>query len=87
MAYFVYILECADSTLYTGSTNNVEKRLAAHNTAGAGAKYTRGRRPVRLVYAEKLRDVGSALRREHEVKKLTRTKKLELISSEKNAQI
>ncbi|MEX0933391.1 MAG: GIY-YIG nuclease family protein [Candidatus Paceibacterota bacterium] len=81
MPYFVYIVECSDSTLYTGSTNDIKKRVRAHNTEGVGAKYTRSRKPVTLVYAEKLRDVGAALKRECEVKKFTRKKKLELIAS------
>ena len=81
MTYFIYILECSDRTLYTGSTNDLEKRVKIHNTANAGAKYTHSRRPVRLVYTENLRDVSSALKREREIKKLTRKKKLELISS------
>jgi len=81
MTYFVYIVECSDCTLYTGSTNDVLKRVTTHNTGTYGAKYTRTRRPVRLVYAEKMLDVGSALKRESEVKKFTRMKKLELITS------
>ena len=74
----VYILRCADGTLYTGSTNDVEKRLAAHN-AGRGAKYTRARRPCALVYVEEAADKGAALRREAAIKRLTRTQKLRLI--------
>ena len=74
----VYILRCADGTLYTGSTNDVEKRLAAHN-AGRGAKYTRTRRPCALVYVEEAADKGAALRREAAIKRLTRTQKLRLI--------
>ena len=74
----VYILRCADGTLYTGSTNDVEKRLAAHN-AGRGAKYTRARRPCALVYVEEAADKGAALRREAANKRLTRTQKLRLI--------
>ena len=74
----VYILRCADGTLYTGSTNDVEKRLAAHN-AGRGAKYTRARRPCARVYVEEAADKGAALRREAAIKRLTRTQKLRLI--------
>lgn len=74
----VYILRCADGTLYTGSTNDVEKRLAAHN-AGRGAKYTRARRPCALVYVEEAADKGAALRREAAIKRLTRTQKLRLM--------
>ena len=74
----VYILRCADGTLYTGSTNDVEKRLAAHN-AGRGAKYTRARRPCALVYVEEAADKGAALRREAAIKKLSRQEKLRMI--------
>ncbi len=76
--YFVYILECADSTLYIGSTNNIEKRIAAHNTSKTGAKYTKARRPVILKYYESFETKSDALRREHELKKLTRQEKLKL---------
>lgn len=77
-AWQVYILECADSSLYTGITTDLQSRLASHND-GSGAKYTRGRLPVRTVYAESAADRGSALRRELEIKGLSRTAKLELI--------
>jgi putative endonuclease len=62
--HFVYIVRCADGTLYTGYTRDVERRIAAHNR-GRGAKYTSGRRPVVLVYHERFRSLGAALRREH----------------------
>ena len=74
----VYILRCADGTLYTGSTNDVEKRLAAHN-AGRVAKYPRARRPCALVYVEEAADKGAALRREAAIKKLSRQEKLRMI--------
>ena len=76
----VYILECADGSLYTGWTNDIENRLSAHNR-GMGAKYTRGRGPVKLVYIEYLPDRSSALRREAAIKKLSRDKKRSLIAS------
>lgn len=75
----VYILQCADNTLYTGCTDHVERRVAVHNS-GKGAKYTRGRRPVELVYWEPCADRSSALRREIELKCLTRGQKLTLIN-------
>ena len=75
---YVYILECADSTLYTGWTNDLQKRLEAHNS-GRGAKYTRSRRPVRLVYSECFAEKSEAMKREYEIKHLTRTQKLELV--------
>ena len=79
MSYFVYILECNDGSLYTGITKDVVKRLEEHNTKDSGAKYTKARRPVRLVYQEPSEDRSSASKREYEIKKLTRLKKLELI--------
>lgn len=74
-----YILRCADGTLYTGWTNNLERRLLAHN-AGTGAKYTRHRRPVILVYQEQFPSKQEAMRREWEIKHLTRRQKLLLIA-------
>ncbi|MEI6345978.1 MAG: GIY-YIG nuclease family protein [bacterium] len=75
----MYILKCADATLYTGSTNDVERRVVAHNESKTGAKYTKSRRPVELVYTEKCRTRGAALKREWAIKKLTRTEKLAII--------
>lgn len=75
----VYILRCKDGSLYTGSTDNFEKRLATHR-AGKGAKYTRGRGPLEPVYREDCADKSAALRRECAIKALTRKKKLELIA-------
>ena len=80
--FFVYILRCADGTLYTGYTNDLEARLRLHNGDGkGGAKYTRSRRPVSLAYFEKYEEKSAALRRECEIKKLTRTEKEALIES------
>ena len=73
-AWYVYILECADGTLYTGMTNHLVRRLAAHN-AGKGAKYTKTRRPVRLRYSEELENRSLALRREAAIKKLSHAQK------------
>ncbi|MHB0986326.1 MAG: GIY-YIG nuclease family protein [Sulfuricella sp.] len=73
-----YLLECADGTLYTGITNDLEKRLAAHNS-GTASKYTRSRLPVQLVYAEPHADRAAASRREMAVKRLPRTAKLALL--------
>ena len=75
---WVYILKCADGTLYTGWTNDPEKRVRAH-AAGRGAKYTRSRLPVELVYREALPDRGGAMRREAQIKRQTRSEKLTLI--------
>jgi putative endonuclease len=74
---FIYIVQCADGTLYTGYTNDLENRMAAHNS-GAGAKYTRGRGPVRLLYSETFETKGEALKRENQIKKLSRAGKLKL---------
>ena len=78
MGWYVYILRCADGTLYTGMTDDVEKRLAVHR-AGKGAKYTRGRGPLELVHTEDLPDRSAALKREAAIKKLSRAEKLKLI--------
>ncbi|MBP2666429.1 MAG: hypothetical protein H6Q76_1409 [Firmicutes bacterium] len=80
MGHCIYMVECADGTYYTGWTNDLENRLAAHN-AGTGARYTRGRGPVRLVYKEECEDKQSAQRREWAIKKLTRAQKEQLVSS------
>ncbi|HEV8399609.1 MAG TPA: GIY-YIG nuclease family protein [Gemmatimonadales bacterium] len=74
----VYLLRCRDGSLYTGITNDIARRLAAHR-AGKASAYTRSRRPLRLVYRESARDRSAALRREAAIKRLTRQAKLELI--------
>ena len=74
----LYMLRCRDGSLYTGITMDIEKRIAAHNS-GKGAKYTRSRKPVELVYQEDCEDHSHALRRELEIKTLTREDKLKLI--------
>ena len=79
MGYLVYILRCGDGTLYTGCTNDLPRRLQAHQS-GRGAKYTRSRLPVELVYWEEVPDWSAALRREAAIKHLTRSEKLALIS-------
>ena len=76
---YTYILECKDGTFYTGWTNNFEKRLKDHN-AGKGAKYTKARLPVTLVYHEEFQTKEEAMRREYAIKHMTRTKKSKLIS-------
>ncbi|RXJ82112.1 GIY-YIG nuclease family protein [Arcobacter sp. F2176] len=80
MSYFVYILECCDGSLYTGITTDVTKRLDEHNSSDKGAKYTKARRPVKLLYEESSSDRSSASKREYAIKKLTRIKKLQLIN-------
>lgn len=80
MAAFVYMLRCKDGSLYTGWTNDLEHRLAMHSS-GRGAKYTRGRGPLELVYTEELPDKEAALRRECAIKKLRREQKLALLQT------
>ena len=84
MPWYVYILRCGDNTLYTGITDDVPRRLAAHR-AGKGAKYTRGRGPLELVYTEQLPDKSAALRREIEIKRLRRAEKEKLIERTQKA--
>ena len=80
--YYIYILRCSDGTLYTGYTNNLENRLDLHNK-GKGAKYTRGRTPVELIYFEEFEDKIEAQKREYALKKLKRSEKLILIEKSK----
>lgn len=77
---YVYIVECSDGTLYTGWTNNLDKRIEQHCN-GTGAKYTRGRGPVTLVYHEEFNDKRDAMRREYEIKRYSRINKLKLIEN------
>lgn len=77
---YTYILECSDGSLYCGWTNNIERRVLAHNE-GRGAKYTRGRAPVKLVYLETFETKEEAMSREFHIKKLSREDKLRLINT------
>ncbi len=77
--HYIYLLECSDQTLYCGYTTDLKRRLGEHNEGKIGASYTKSRRPVKLVYSEKLDSKKEALQREIEIKKMTRQKKLELI--------
>ncbi|WP_315077956.1 GIY-YIG nuclease family protein [uncultured Clostridium sp.] len=77
---YVYILECSDNTLYTGWTNDLDKRIKMHSS-GKGAKYTRGRTPVKLLYYEVFEDKKEAMRREYRIKRLTRLQKEKLIKN------
>jgi len=78
--YYVYMVQCADNTLYTGISTELERRVKEHNESDKGAKYTRVRRPVHLVYNESYPDRSSASKREYEIKKkMSRAKKLEMI--------
>lgn len=80
---YIYILECADRTLYTGWTKDLDKRIREHN-AGKGAKYTRSRRPVKLVYYEIFDTKGEAMSREYAIKQLSRQEKIKLIEQKNN---
>lgn len=81
MPYFIYILECKDKSLYIGSTNDLKKRLHAHNNLKSGAHYTKIRRPVVLKYFETVKTFSKARFREAEIKRLKREEKLELIKN------
>jgi putative endonuclease len=90
MGHFVYIIRCNDATLYTGYTTDIKKRISEHNGKGdtstersAGAKYTRSRRPVRLVYFEEHDSRSAAQSREYEIKQLSRPQKVALIKTKK----
>ena len=75
LSWVVYMLECADGTLYIGSTNDMEKRLHAHNHEKSGARYTKARRPVMVRYTESAKNIGAARSREAALKRLTRAQK------------
>ena len=83
--WYLYILRCKDNTLYTGITTDVEKRLEAHRS-GKGAKYTRGRAPLELVYRETCGSHSEALKREAEIKKLSRQSKELLLQTQNNSE-
>lgn len=84
MQWYVYIVRCADGTLYTGISTNVPQRLRTHNR-GRGAKYTRSRTPVELVYQELASDRAAAQRREHEIKRLAHAAKRALVTKQKES--
>ena len=81
---YTYILKCKDGSLYTGWTNDLEQRVAAHNT-GKGAKYTKARRPVELVYFEEFETKEQAMKREYAIKQMARKDKLELVRRKEKA--
>jgi putative endonuclease len=78
--YHLYILQCADGTLYTGITTDLKRRIGEHNSAKLGAKYTSSRRPVKLAYSKKFKNRSLASRAEAQIKKLKRAQKMELIN-------
>lgn len=77
--WYVYIVKCADGTLYTGITNDLKKRITAHNE-GKGAKYTRGRGPVEILYKKRCKDKSAAAKKEAKIKQLNKKEKLEIIN-------
>jgi putative endonuclease len=77
--YYLYMLECADKTLYTGITTDLERRLGEHNETKLGAKYTSARRPVKLAYSKRFKNRSAASKEEARIKKLSKPQKLELI--------
>ncbi|MEG2676061.1 MAG: GIY-YIG nuclease family protein [Clostridia bacterium] len=83
---YVYLLKCVDDTLYCGYTNNLQGRLKTHNS-GKGAKYTKSRLPVQIVYSETFDSKSDALKRECEIKKLSRKEKLQLVGRDKAAKV
>lgn len=86
LPWFVYIVKCSDKTLYTGITKNITKRIEEHNTSPLGAKYTRGRRPVNLLYSQKMKNKSQALKKEWSIKRLSKNKKILLIKKEPRVQ-
>lgn len=82
MLYYLYILECADHTLYTGITVNLDRRVREHNHSTLGAKYTRSRQPVTLVYSKKFRNRSAASKEESRIKTLSRLEKLALVKTQ-----
>jgi putative endonuclease len=81
--YFVYIVSCADNTFYTGYTTDLERRVDEHNHSPVGARYTKTRRPVKLIYSETCITLSEALKREIVIKKMTKKEKNTLVQSEK----
>jgi len=77
--YYLYIIKCADKTLYTGITTDLKRRIVEHNSTKLGAKYTSSRRPVKIVYSKKFKNRSTASREESRIKKLKRADKLRLI--------
>ena len=78
MAYYAYLVRCRDGSYYCGYTNDLKKRVGAHNE-GRGGRYTRARLPVRLAYSEEFNTKSGAMKREHEIKRLTRSQKIALV--------
>ncbi len=84
--YFVYIVLCSDNTLYTGITSDLIRRVKEHNSSKLGAKYTKGRRPVKLIYQKEFESRSEALKEEARIKKMSRDKKLDFLSKNKDGE-
>lgn len=82
MTYFVYLVECADGSYYCGSAKDIKARINQHNNLNSGAKYTKARRPVKLIYSEEHLNKSEAMKREYEIKSLSRSAKIELVHSQ-----
>jgi len=85
--WFVYLLRCSDTSLYTGITTNISQRLHEHNHSRKGAKYTRGRRPVSLVYKEKMLSHSLACQREYKIKQMKKSEKEQIVSDYNSSKI
>lgn len=83
--YYLYLLRCSDNSLYCGQTKDLRRRINEHNGNNSKSKYTRSRRPIKLVYFEKYKTVNEALKREFKIKKMTKTKKEALVKKSKNS--
>ena len=83
--WYLYILKCKDNTFYTGVTTDLERRIKEHNSSKLGAKYTRARRPVKLVYSKRKKNKSYAQKEEAKIKNLSRAKKIEIIKNKKTA--
>ena len=83
--FYVYIVECADGTLYTGWTNDVEKRINEHNGGRSGAKYTRSRRPVRLLFVKECLSLSDALKEEARIKRMSKAQKIQMIDAQEGS--
>lgn len=80
--YYLYILQCADKTFYTGITVDLKRRIAEHNSSTLGAKYTRGRRPVKIIFSQKFRTRSTASKAESHIKRLSRREKLDVVKKD-----
>ncbi|KKQ55337.1 MAG: Endo/excinuclease amino domain protein [Parcubacteria group bacterium GW2011_GWA2_38_13] len=83
--YYVYILRCSDNSLYCGQTKDLQRRVVEHNNSNSKSKYTRARQPVKLVYFERIKTISEVLKREYQIKKMTKSEKETLIKGFNNS--